>query len=173
MVSNAVFFILSAVLVLVSSETCTNPSVSTDTYTSKHISLSTETAYVAEFSVACKEEEAKGFNLYAELEAGVLVPVAQVPETNSYQVSWVKDHKKAETGTISIKMFDDEGYTAYRKQQRAEGGEGAEVAPLFTVTVEHPGVTKEGLFVQTEFIAVVGALLVWWCANTMRSQIME
>merc|ERR1712055_375295 len=164
---------MQAVLVMVSAETCTSPSVSTDTYTSKYIALSTETAYVAEFSVACKEEDVKGFNLYAELEAGVLVPVAQVPETNSYQVSWVKDHKKAETGAIPIKMYDDEGFTAYRKAQRSEGGDASEVAPLFTITVEHPGATKEGLFVQTEFIAVVGALLVWWCANSMRSQIME
>jgi len=107
------------------------------------------------------------------VEAGVLVPVALVPETNSYQVSWVKDHKKAITGSIPIKMYDDEGYTAYRKAQRSEGGDASEVAPLFTITVEHPGATKEGLFVQTEFIAVVGALLVWWCANSMRSQIME
>ena len=62
--------------------------MSTDTYTSKNIALSTETAYIAEFSVNCKDD-LKGFNLYAELETGVLVPVALVPETNSYQVSWL------------------------------------------------------------------------------------
>ena len=60
-----------------------------------------------------------------------------------------------------------------QEQQRSEGSDGGEVAPLFTVNIEHPGVAKEGLFVQTEFIAVVGALLVWWCANSLRSQIME
>ena len=35
------------------------------------------------------------------------------------------------------------------------------------------GTQREGLFVQTEFVAVVAALLVWWMANSMRSQIME
>merc|ERR1711973_1007172 len=166
------FVLLQALVLLTHGETCTGPSVSTDTYTTKHMTLSSETAHVVEFTVNCKEEEAKGFNLYAELEAGVLVPVAMVPETNSYQVSWVKDHKKAQTGSLLIKMYDDEGYTAYRKAQRSEG-DISEVSPLFTVTLDHPGVSKEGLFLQTEFIAVVAALLVWWCANSMRSHIME
>merc|ERR1712023_589067 len=148
---------------------CTSPSISTDTYTSKNIALSAETAYLAEFSVACKEEDVKGMNLYAEVEPGVLTPVAMIPESDSYQISWVKDHKKAVTGSIAIKLFNDEGYTAYRKIQRSEG-DLSEVAPLLTFTVEHPGVAKEGLFVQTEFIAVVAALLIWWCANSLKSQ---
>jgi len=173
MVSSMISAVLAfVVLSVVRSETCVSPSVTTDTYTSKSIALSTETAYLAEFSVACKDD-VKGMNLFAEVETGVLVPVAMVPNSNTYQISWVKEHKKATTGTINVKVYDDEGYTNFRKQQRSEGGDVAEVAPLFTVTVEHPGVAKEGLFVQTEFIAVVGALLVWWCANTMRSQIME
>ena len=62
-----------------------------------------------------------GLNLYAELSAGVVVPVALVPQTNSYQVSWVKEHNKAQTGTINIKMYDNEGYVAYRKAQRNQG----------------------------------------------------
>jgi len=163
--------LLLSVLALAYGETCTNPSVSTDTYTSKNIALSTETAYVAEFSVGC-QEDTKGFNLYAELETGHLVPVAYVPESSTYQVSWAKDHKKAVTGAIALKMFNDEGFAAYRKVQRSEG-DLSSVAPLFTVTINHPGASREGLFVQTEFLAVVTSLLVWWGANTMRSQIME
>merc|ERR1712142_226300 len=169
----ALLALVQSLLVLVAGETCTSPSVSTDTYTSKHVQLSSETAYVAEFTLNCKEEDVKGINLYAEIESGVLVPVANVPDTNSYQVSWSKDHKQAVTGTIAVKMYDDDGYTAYRKAQRTEGGDVAAVAPLFVVNIEHPGVSKEGLFVQTEFIAVVAALLVWWAANSMKSQIME
>merc|ERR1711890_51865 len=163
--------ILPALVMVIDGETCTTPSVSTDTYTSKHIALSTETAYVIEFSVNCKDD-VKGFNLYAELEVGVLVPVALVPDSNNYQISWIKDHKKDQTGSISIKMIDDEGQAAYRKAQR-NNDDVTEVAPLFTVQINHPGIAKEGLFVQTEFIAVVTALLVWWGGNTMRNQIME
>ena len=58
----------------------------------------------------------------------------------------MKEHKKATTGTINIKVYDDEGYTNFRKQQRSEGGDVAEVAPLFTVAVEHPG---KGAFAKT------------------------
>merc|ERR1712133_243897 len=122
-------------------DACSNPSVSIDTYTSKSLALSTETAYVAEFSVTC-QDDVKGFNLYAEIETGVLVPVALVPDTYSYQISWIKDHKKAVTGSIPIKMFDDEGHTAYRKAQR-NNGDVSEVAPLFTIQVNHPGVNRE------------------------------
>merc|ERR1712080_438464 len=151
--------ILPALVMVIDGKTCTTPSVST------------ETAYVIEFSVNCKDD-VKGFNLYAELEVGVLVPVALVPDSNNYQISWIKDHKKAQTGSISIKMFDDGGQAAYRKAQR-NNDDVTEVAPLFTVQINHPGIAKEGLFVQTEFIAVVTALLVWWGGNTMRNQIME
>ena len=66
-------------------EVCTNPSVSTSTYTSKNIALSTETAYVAEFSVSCKED-VNNLNLFAEIKAGHLVPVAMNRGKNSYQV---------------------------------------------------------------------------------------
>lgn len=154
-------------------QACSNPTISTDTYTSKNIALSASTAYLAEFTVTCKEDDVKGMNLYAEVEQGVLTPVAMIPESESYQLSWVKEHKKATTGSISIKLFNDDGYTAYRKAQRSESGDLSEVAPLLTFQVEHSGVAKEGLFVQTEFIAVVAALLIWWCANSLKSQIME
>merc|ERR1719487_2175544 len=129
--------LVQAFILMARCETCSNPSVSTDTYSSKHIAMSSETAYVAEFTVTCAEENAKGFNLFAELETGVLVPVAMVPETNSYQVSWVKDHKKAVVGSIPINLYDDEGYNAYRKAQRS-GGDMSAVSPLATLTLVHP-----------------------------------
>ena len=57
MVSSMISAVLAfVVLSVVRSETCVSPSVTTDTYTSKSIALSTETAYLAEFSVACKDD---------------------------------------------------------------------------------------------------------------------
>merc|ERR1719289_365053 len=81
---------------------CTNPTVSTDTYTSKSKALSTLTAFVTEFTLTCKEEEPnQQLNLYAEIEQGILVPVAVAgPESNNYQLSWTQDHAKAVHGTI-------------------------------------------------------------------------
>lgn len=69
-----------------SAELCSNPDVTTLTYTSRNTALSTETAYVAEFNVACKEEMSS-LNLYAEIEPGVITPVAAARDGSStYQV---------------------------------------------------------------------------------------
>ena len=35
------------------------------------------------------------------------------------------------------------------------------------------GAGREGLYVQTEFIAVVAALLIWWSANNVKSKLQE
>nr|XP_057296774.1 translocon-associated protein subunit delta-like [Hydractinia symbiolongicarpus] len=165
-----VIFVLGLSSALVSSKVCSNPSVSTSTHTSRNVALSTETAYVADITVTC--ENSMGLNLYAEIEAGVLVPVAYATDTSNYQISWTKDHKKATTGTVVVNIFNEDGYTAYRKVQR-NNEDVSKIKPYFTIEIHHPGVAREGLFVQTEFIAVVCALLVWWSANSMRNQIME
>lgn len=36
------------------------------------------------------------------------------------QVSWAKDHKVATTGTITIRVFDNDGYNVYRKVSEKE-----------------------------------------------------
>ena len=66
-------------------ETCTKPSVTTLTYTSKSVALSSETAYIAEFNVKCQEEHST-LDLFAEIEAGVISPVASNVDKESYQV---------------------------------------------------------------------------------------
>ena len=75
------------------------------------------------------------------------------------------------TGSIPVKMFTDEGFAAYRKVQRS-GGDVAAVEPLVTVTVEHPGASGDGKWVNTEFVAVLCSLALLWSANSMRSRIM-
>jgi len=150
-------------------DVCTEPAVTTNTYTTKSMSLSTLTVYVAEFTVACKENTAPS-NLFAEVEAGVVVPVAVGTEANNYQLSWTQDHKMAAVGTIPVKVFSEEGFTEYRKVQR-NGGDVTEVKPLFTITLQHDGAVSESSFVQTEFLAVLLCLGVFWSANNIRSQI--
>ncbi|XP_065674580.1 translocon-associated protein subunit delta [Hydra vulgaris] len=165
----SILVILSASFV--KSESCTTPSVVVHTYTSRSIALSTEVDYIADFSVKCKEGSNR-LNLYAELEPGHIVPVAYNDANNQYQVSWSKPHKTAVVGTTSVRVFNDEGLSAYRKAERNNEGTD-KVEALLKVEVYHPGVSREGLFVQTEFLAVVVALLVWWMGNSWRSQIME
>lgn len=110
-------------------------------------------------------------DLYA-LVNGEIVPAAKQLEADTYQVSWSAEHKKATTGDFPIKIFNEEGYLAYKKALRS-GEDGSAVASTLETSLTHTGTVREGLFVQTEFVAVIGALLVWWLANTMRSQIME
>lgn len=66
-------------------ETCTNPSATTLTYTSRNVALSAQTAYVAEVYLKCKEEHSS-LDLFAEIEPGVITPVASIPDKESYQV---------------------------------------------------------------------------------------
>eukprot|EP00112_Aurelia_sp_Birch-Aquarium-sp1_P020459 Seg5283.2 transcript_id=Seg5283.2/GoldUCD/mRNA.D3Y31 product="hypothetical protein" protein_id=Seg5283.2/GoldUCD/D3Y31 len=88
------------------------------------------------------------------------------------QVSWSSEHKKAVKGNIPIKIYDEEGYSAYRKAQRS-GDKELSVDALTTITLNHRGAKREGFVVQTEFLAACIAMGVWWLANTARGKIME
>ena len=67
---------------------CTSPTVHASTYTSKSVALSAETAYLSELTVQCSEGVST-LDLYAEIEQGVIVPVASIPDKEgTYQVSW-------------------------------------------------------------------------------------
>ena len=47
------------------------------------------------------------------------------------------------------------------------------VSSLHFVNLSFQGAGREGLYVQTEFIAVVAALLIWWSANNVKSKLQE
>ena len=44
---------------------------------------------------------------------------------------------------------------------------------LHSINLFFQGAGREGLYVQTEFIAVVAALLIWWSANNVKSKLQE
>ncbi|KAK2547221.1 Translocon-associated protein subunit delta [Acropora cervicornis] len=85
--------------------------------------------------------------------------------------SWAESHKEEKSGIYTLSFYDEAGYAAYRKAQRS--GTENEAKPLFTVDIDHKGAGREGLYVQTEFIAVVAALLIWWSANNVKSKLQE
>ncbi|XP_031566352.1 translocon-associated protein subunit delta-like isoform X3 [Actinia tenebrosa] len=140
-----------------------------DIYTSGNIFMSTETVFLTEFSLTC-ENNAKDVHLYAEVNGNVM-PVTRSADDTKYQVSWSVAHKKAPSGTYKINFMDEEGYSNYRKAQRS--GESTEIKPLFTLDINHKGAGREGLWVQTEFLAVVAALLIWWSANNIKNKIQD
>ncbi|KAJ7379443.1 SWI/SNF and RSC complex subunit Ssr4 [Desmophyllum pertusum] len=151
-----------------SGDTCIGAKPTTEIYTTRNILLSSESVFIVEFALKC--DNAKSVNLYAEVN-GKVMPVTRSTDDAKFQVSWAEPHKEARAGLYKLSFYDDEGYAAYRKAQRS--GTVSEAKALFTIDVNHPGAGREGLYVQTEFIAVVAALLIWWSANNVKSKLQE
>ncbi|CAH3155213.1 unnamed protein product [Pocillopora meandrina] len=169
----ALFFVLAVLAVSAplksSGDACVGARPTTDIYTTKNILLSSESVFIVEFSLKC-DNGAKDVNLYAEVN-GKVMPVTRSTDDAKYQVSWAEEHKEAKAGVYKLSFYDDEGYAAYRKAQRS--GTPSEAKALFSIDVNHRGAGREGLYVQTEFIAVVAALLIWWSANNVKSKLQE
>ncbi|XP_071082395.1 translocon-associated protein subunit delta-like [Haliotis cracherodii] len=153
--------------VIASGDKCLAPTVATESYTTPEITVSTETIFISQFSLTCKNG-LKNINLYAEV-AGRVVPATRTKDGNKYQISVSDEHKNLPSGSYEIRIFDEEGYSLLRKAQRS--GESAEnVKPLVTTAINHQGVWK-GTLIQTEMVAALVAVLVWWLAYTAKSSL--
>ncbi|XP_046841291.1 translocon-associated protein subunit delta-like [Xenia sp. Carnegie-2017] len=154
---------------VVSAESCINAQATSKVYSTSNVLLSTESVFLIESTVKCSNNPKNVF-LFAEID-GNLYPVPKSDDNSVHQFSWVKSHKEAKSGSYEIKYYDEEGYASLRKAQRT--GEKLEQKPLFTVTLNHKAASREGLWVQTEFIAVTAALLVWWFATVTKNKLQE
>ncbi|XP_077996065.1 translocon-associated protein subunit delta-like [Glandiceps talaboti] len=160
--------VLLFVPVSVLGESCTSPQVVNDrVYTTEEAFTSSETAFVVEFSLNCKNG-AKNLFLHADIN-GKQLPVSKaVDGSNEYQVSWTDDHKTS-SGQYTINFYDEDGYSALRKAQRS-GEDATNVKPLFDIKFTHKGVSS-GPYVSTEVIATVAGFLVWYLAYNAKSKI--
>jgi len=149
-------------------DTCLSPTVKSTTYTTSEAVVSTETILIAEFSLTCKNG-LRDVNLYADI-GGRLLPATKTAQPNKYQVSVSDEHKKLPAGSYEIRFFDEEGFAALRKAQRS-GESSNSQKPLFTVSVGHSGIWS-GPIVQSEFVAAMAAIIVWWMAYTARSKLL-
>ncbi|MCI4387448.1 hypothetical protein PGIGA_G00074270 [Pangasianodon gigas] len=135
-------------LTLCAADTCTEPVISTSSYTTGDAVISSETVFIVELSLACGNG-AQSVALYADVN-GKQFPVTRGQDVGKYQVSWSVPHKQASSGTYQVKFFDEEAYSALRKAQRNNEDVEA-IKPLFSVNVEHrgawsgPWVSSEGL----------------------------
>ncbi|CAN8018602.1 unnamed protein product [Ixodes persulcatus] len=163
--------ILAALLLLFvnscSGETCEKPEVTHKLYTTTDGLIVANIAFIAEFDVKCRNG-AKDLALYADVNGKVL-PAVRSLDTSGYQVSWTEELSKAASGEYVIRIYDDEGYTALRKAQRT-GEDAKSVTPLFTLNVHHPG-TYHGAWVQSEFVAVLVAVLLWYFAYSSKMKL--
>lgn len=148
------------------SSACTDPKVTSKSFTTQDATIVAHIGFISEFEVICSSGQIS--SLYAELEDHSIVPVAVIGP-NTYQVSWSEDSKTARKGQHIIRIFDEDGYAAIRKALR--GNEPISSVPeFFSVNVYHPG-AYNGPWLRSEFVAVVISLLVSYFAITTKAKI--
>uniref|UniRef100_A0A8D0FQ24 Translocon-associated protein subunit delta n=1 Tax=Strix occidentalis caurina TaxID=311401 RepID=A0A8D0FQ24_STROC len=123
-------------------EPCPEPTIVPSYYTTSDAVISSESVFVVEISLACK---------------------------NGAQVSWSLEHRSAHSGTYEVKFFDEESYSALRKAQR-NNEDISRIRPLFTVNVDHRGAWN-GPWVSTEVVAAAIGLVVYYLAFSTKSSI--
>lgn len=170
MVLGNIFVVLGYWLLFtcVSADVCTKPEVSASAYTTQDATVLTSIAFVAELTLNCGNL-VTGLPLYAEIN-GKTLPAARIGDGNKYQVSWTEDVKKARSGDYSVNLYDEEGYAALRKAIRS-GEDSSSVKSLVTVVVNHPG-AYQGPWVNSEFMAAILSVLVWYLAFSARSKLL-
>jgi translocon-associated protein subunit delta len=151
-----------------SADVCTKPEVSASAYTTQDATVLTNVAFVAEFTLKCGNH-VTGLPLYAEIN-GKTLPAARIGDDNKYQVSWTEDVKKARSGDYSVNLYDEEGYAALRKAVRS-GEDPSSVKSLVTIVVNYPG-AYQGPWVNSEFMAAILSVLVWYLAFSARSKLL-
>lgn len=163
-----IYFIILFVVCLTSGvfTSCENPEIRSTSYTTQDATILTHIAYISEFTVKC--ESGSLSNLYALL--GEAVQPVGMTGPNKFQISWTEEVKNARTGDVSIKIFDDDGYTLLRKAQRV--GDDLNSVPQFgTITINHPG-TYKGPWISCECVAVIFSLTVSYYAICFRSKLL-
>ncbi|XP_039722924.1 translocon-associated protein subunit delta isoform X1 [Pteropus medius] len=95
------------------SEACMEPQITPSYYTTSDAVISTETVFIVEISLTCKNR-VQNMALYADV-SGKQFPVTRGQDVGRYQVSWSLDHKSAHAGTYEVRFFDEESYSLLRK----------------------------------------------------------
>ncbi|XP_037678717.1 translocon-associated protein subunit delta isoform X2 [Choloepus didactylus] len=148
------------------SEACMEPQITSSYYTTFDAVIATETVFIVEISLACKNR-VQNMALYADV-GGKQFPVTRGQDVGRYQVSWSLEHKSAHAGTYEVRFFDEESYSLLRKAQR--NNDISVIPPLFTVSVDHRG-TWNGPWVSTEVLAAVIGLVIYYLAFSAKSHI--
>ncbi|KAG5893631.1 hypothetical protein JTB14_015070 [Gonioctena quinquepunctata] len=146
---------------------CSNPEVTSTSFTTLDATIVSSIAYISDFTVKCSSGSIS--NLYAELDGNVS-PVSIVGP-NQYQVSWTEEPKTARRGERVLRIFDEDTYTVYRKASRAKE-DVSSVPALFNVVVNHPGAFN-GPWLKSEFIATILSLVVAYFAAVSRSKVVS
>ncbi|CAG9760335.1 unnamed protein product [Ceutorhynchus assimilis] len=166
MADHFLFSVLLLVVFVGLISACTNPQVTSKSFTTQDATIVTHIGFISEFEVKCSSGDIS--SLYAELPDGSIIPAAVVG-TNKYQVSWTEDTKTAAKGTHKIRIFEEDGYAALRKVLRGNEATSS-VSEFFNISVVHPG-AYSGPWLRSEFIAVIASLFVSYFAVTKKGKI--
>uniref|UniRef100_A0A673VPW1 Translocon-associated protein subunit delta n=1 Tax=Suricata suricatta TaxID=37032 RepID=A0A673VPW1_SURSU len=109
----ALALLLLSSLSCCSAEACVEPQITPSYYTTSDAVISTETVFIVEISLTCKNR-VQNMALYADV-SGKQFPVTRGQDVGRYQVSWSLDHKSAHAGTYEVRFFDEESYSLLRK----------------------------------------------------------
>ncbi|XP_021079162.1 translocon-associated protein subunit delta isoform X3 [Mesocricetus auratus] len=128
-----------------SAETCLEPQINPSYYTTSDAVISTETVFIVEISLTCKNR-VQNMALYADV-GGKQFPVTRGQDVGRYQVSWSLEHKSAHAGTYEVRFFDEESYSLLRKG------------------------TWNGPWVSTEVLAAIIGIVIYYLAFNAKSHI--
>ncbi|XP_041497006.1 translocon-associated protein subunit delta isoform X4 [Microtus oregoni] len=109
----ALALLLLSSLSCCSAEACLEPQITPSYYTTSDAVISTETVFIVEISLTCKNR-VQNMALYADV-SGKQFPVTRGQDVGRYQVSWSLEHKSAHAGTYEVRFFDEESYSLLRK----------------------------------------------------------
>ncbi|RNA23011.1 Translocon-associated subunit delta [Brachionus plicatilis] len=136
------------------------------TWTSENSKLNIETAYIIQFKAQC-QNNARNVPFYGEIDGKFLVSSADATG-ETYEISWSEPIKKARSGEIKVRIFDEEGYGAFRKAQRS--GDFSKIKELHTVTLYHQGSYK-GPSIQIEFLVTILFGVIFYFAKSSINKI--
>lgn len=170
MISTRSFFCLVAFLVCCSSSVrgtkCNSPVPVT--YSTLDATILTNVAYIAEFQLDCPSLP-KGFSIFAQVGDQV-IPAVKVSDNGKFQLSWVEDAKKAKSKDYEVKLFDDEGYANLKKAFRnSEDGSSVEFVTKFSLYYPR---AYQGPWLNSEFLAAVLSIGVWYFAFSAKSKLL-
>ncbi|CAF0945083.1 unnamed protein product [Adineta ricciae] len=156
-------------IILTAGQNCESPQFKVTTYSTQDARLTTESAAQLEFTVKCKNGKQPS-NLYADIN-GQIIPCAQsVSSPGKYYISGsAATPKQLARGRISVKLYDDDSYSALRKA-RADDAVKA-VKPFGEVELICSGASY-GPWLPSEFFAVIVFGAIWWIAYRERSKIL-
>ncbi|CAF0808829.1 unnamed protein product [Adineta steineri] len=166
---SSIIFTFLALLAFAKGENCESPQFKITSYSTKDARLTAESAAQVEITVKCKNGKQPS-TLYADIN-GQVVPCAQsVGSPGKYYLGVsAATHKQLAKGRTSVKLYDDDTYSALRKARTDDAVKA--VKPFGEVDFYHPGASF-GPWLPSEFIAVIGFGLVWWAAYRERSKIL-